>query len=385
MYKYDLDSMEKDGFTTRFASQFLKNKNAECNSNMYSKDLIEKAYEYGFYANHFYQYTNNGTKKINHSDFLNDYDYEKLWPLNDWMRIWVNDKMTLKYMLSHTEFDGVMPKYYFYMSNQGLRSLIDNENKGQTINYFINKLKEVRCFACKPSNGQEAVGFFKLSYDSGDFFLNDKPISQTELEKLVLNRKNYIFSEYLTSGGNLGSICKKIHTIRVMVLNKDGNNPVILPACYIRFGTSSLGEANYVRNDDKDSDDFTIFADVDITNGFFGHAKAFYLDKTIDIKKHPDSMKELTGIIPNWERVCEVAIGISKYLFGVEWMGFDMCIDNEGNPRLMEINTQPGIGYLQVYHPLLLIPEVKDYIERKLSIIKNLTEIGIQTRNKIIR
>ena len=89
------------------------------------------------------------------------------------MRIWVNDKLTLKYILSGTKFGEVMPKYYYYMSSRGLRSLMDNDDDKQTIKTFIEKLKQVGCFACKPCNGTESVGFFKLSYNNNSFYIND--------------------------------------------------------------------------------------------------------------------------------------------------------------------------------------------------------------------
>lgn len=57
---------------------------------------------------------------INYMNFLSEYDY---------YRIWINDKLTLKYMLDGTEYSGIMPKYYYYTSMDGLRTLVDNPYK----------------------------------------------------------------------------------------------------------------------------------------------------------------------------------------------------------------------------------------------------------------
>lgn len=67
-----------------------------------------------------------GLTEENFTEYLSDYDYYRIWPLNSWTRIWVNDKMTLKYMLANTDLGDVMPKYYYYMSQDGLRALVDN-------------------------------------------------------------------------------------------------------------------------------------------------------------------------------------------------------------------------------------------------------------------
>lgn len=385
MYKYNLDYMKKDGYTERRAKEFLKRQSDEIKRGIYSEDIIEKAKECGFFPTHLYRYTKNGSTTIDPTIYLNDYDYDKLWPLNDWMRIWVNDKMTIKYMLSNTEFEEIMPKYYYYISEEGLRALIDNDNKNQTPEDFISTLKQVGSFACKPSNGQDAVGFFKLSYDNGSYYVNDEVVTKDYIIDSILNKTNYVFTEYLKPEDSLVGVSPKIHTIRIMILNRHGNNPIVLPCCYIRFWNSSVGEANFIAEADKTDDNYMICAGVNTDTGYFSGAKAFYLNKTVDIMNHPDTNVKLNGQIPNWDLLCSKAIGISKRLFGAEWIGLDMCVDENRRPRLMEINTQPGIGYLQVFRPLLSIPEVCDYIAYKLDKIKEMNNDDIIERNRIIR
>ena len=66
-----------------------------------------------------------GLRENKIADYLSDYDYYRIWPLNSWNRIWINDKLTLKYMLADTEYSDFMPKYYYYMTPKGLKKLLD--------------------------------------------------------------------------------------------------------------------------------------------------------------------------------------------------------------------------------------------------------------------
>jgi hypothetical protein len=275
-----------------------------------------------------------------------------------------------------------MPEYYYYTSEDGLRVLVDNENKEQTMAAFVSVLKEKQQFACKPANGAMAEGFYKLAYDTR-FSINDKVCTEQDIIEFVNSHKNYIFTEYLYPEKMLARYCDKVFTIRVMVINKDGNNPYIVPSSYIRFGTVAQGASN-ITTSDNDAD-CSIFCGVNTETGEFGNAKAFYKFKVEDIKEHPDTGVELNGFIPHWKEICEVVKGISSHLFGVEWMGFDVCVDSNGKVRIMEINTHPGVTYAQVYKPLFADEYVKSYFEYKLDKIARMTQAQKKSRNMIQR
>ena len=64
--------------------------------------------------------------------YLSDFDYYSMHPLNSHFRIWVNDKLTLKYILNanglpHAEKNrqsDVMPRYYVHIENDGRYSYL---------------------------------------------------------------------------------------------------------------------------------------------------------------------------------------------------------------------------------------------------------------------
>lgn len=382
---YRLDDLLEKGFTERFARYFLQ----KCEEDLANSDTLLKNFmEKGFLNSSISIYQQ--AALIDKRDFIlekyvSDYNYDRLWPLNDWMRIWVNDKLTLKYILGgEKHLDDCMPEYYFYTQGKRIRKLLDNKNNGQSIEDFLKLLEEKKIFACKPCNGQKAEGFYKLSYEDGKFAINDVQCTKDDINEFVFEHPNYIFTEYLVPEHSLGKISEKIHTIRILVLNSEGNNPKIIPSCYIRFGTAALGASNYITSDSRT--DFVIFAGVDVENGHFGNAKAFYNDGRVEsMEYHPDTNVKIEGDILKWKVACEKILEISKRLFGVEWLGFDACVDIHGDVKIMEINTYPGIQYTQAFAPLLEDSDVKKYFEDKLDTLNKLSKMQIKERNRIAR
>ena len=382
MKKYVLSHMLEDGFSEKYAVNYLNKIAFETGADLYPKKILEDAYARGFWGENFTYYNSTSAWKGEPHDFLSDYDYERLWPLNDWMRIWVNDKLTLKYMLAGTEFEDVLPEYYFYMSRNGLRALLDQSSHEQGFTAFLELLKKKRAFACKPNNGTLAAGFFKLSYD-GHFWIENERTTEEGIIDFVSHHPNYIYTEFIYPEQSLAKISGKVPTIRIVMLNQHGNDPYIVPSSYIRFGTSAQGSANYV--DGKQEGEYTISAGVNTVTGEFGNAHAFYLNRIIPIKEHPDTHVAIEGKIPSWEHMREKLLGISKFFFGVEWSGFDACVDSKGAVKIMEINSHPGIGFIQTFYPLLKDQKVEKYMRGKIKMLNNLSEDQRKTKNQIIR
>lgn len=137
--------------------------------------FMDWAHEHGFIAGHAAAL---GIDESNYSGYVSDRDAHKGWPHNSWTKMWVNDKLTLKYVLQGTEWENLIPKYYYYsLPGKGLRSLCDNPNDA-TFGSFARTLREVGAFACKPNNGTASNGFHCLNCDSagGGSSLTESPL-----------------------------------------------------------------------------------------------------------------------------------------------------------------------------------------------------------------
>ena len=114
---------------------------------------------------------------------------------------------------------------------------------------------------------------------------------------------------------------------------------------------------------------------VDIRTGNYSNGVTIKNNDLVECKYHPDTQVLLEGILPNWSHICEKIIEISSYIPQVRYMGYDVII-TDGGFKIIEINSHPGISYIQYYYPLLTDEASKDFfrqlIEEKKSELKNI-------------
>ena len=367
MYHADYSDLIKEGFNNKIAKVYADILNNELNNACFDIVYTTWAHEHGFLAESAYAY---GLDESNYTDYLSDYVFYKTWPLNPWTRIWINDKLTLKYLLSNTEYSDFMPKYYYYSSVDGLKKLIDapNQLSAPSINELFTLLTEEGEIACKPCNGVTSLGFNKLSFYNNIFYINQEPVGEAEIADFILRNPNYIFTEYLRPNKHFSIYNPHIHTLRIVTLNVNGNNPRIIGG-YLRIPHKQSGEANYIIIGSGNSEQFNIVVDVDFETGRYGPGKLTYLNRAVPIDCHPDNGVPLTGFISDYGKLKETVLSIARRFSTIEFMGFDIGITDKGF-KCMEINSQPGIKYMQLFRPLLIDPFVKQYFSSKLNTIK---------------
>lgn len=375
------EELLKDGFTKKFAKYYLDILEEEKKNPIFSdKEYVDWAHKKGFTAEFAYVL---GLNEKNYMDYLSQYDFYKVWPLNSWSRIWVNDKLTLKYTLSKSEFSKYMPKYYYYSTQNGLRPLMDNPNKGIDSQSFLDTLVKVGEFACKPCNGTQSTGFFKLSYCGKNFAIDDFRVSERDIVDFIDEHPNYVFTEYLRPSKEWAVYGEHIHTVRIMILNENGNNPQFI-GNYIRIPNEESGSANYIMHDGTNNGKYNLYLSINMENGEYGQALAIYPDKVIPLEKHPDTGALLSGRIECIEELKKVSLDISNWFNNVEFFGFDFGFTSSGI-KIMEINTHPAVMVSQIRGPLYLNSEIKQYFEKKLKIIDEMSVEEREKRNNILR
>lgn len=362
-------NMVNDGYTEKMIHHYFSYINPEKEEN-FPKGYMEWAHEHGFIASHAYAL---GVNDKNYNEFISDYDFYKTWPHNSWLRLWINDKMSLKYLLNGTEWGKYMPEYYYYTLGNKLRCLVDNPYRNQSIDTFMRLLREKSAFACKPNNGTESSGFHKMSYDDKckEYYFDNTAVSPEYLEDFVLSNPNYIYTEYLEPGYGLELVHSKIHTLRVIVINEDGLSPIIVGG-YLRFPVDQLGEANFARALEN-KEDFFFYLKVNMVTGELLDPMALYCDHVESMSVHPDSGFDFSKgcKIALWDEVLRVSKGISCFFFGNQFIGYDFGITNKGL-KIMEINGLPGNMGDQWSRDVYDNKPFVDFIRKRLSDIDNL-------------
>ena len=195
-----------------------------------SNDAKVWAMERGFLPGRMNLY---GLNERNYRDYLSDVDYFLLHPLNNHFAIWVNDKLTLKYVIPsvfHTREGrdlSIMPEYYLYIENDGRYSYLMDSPKHilHDENYLFNLLKEKRILALKPSRGAGGHGFVKLQYTDGEVYANERKMDEADFTPFRDSLNGYLVTEYVTQHKALDEVWdKSVCTLRVISVNNCNKN-----------------------------------------------------------------------------------------------------------------------------------------------------------------
>lgn len=373
-----MEHMLEDGFSRRMAQEYLDQLSYERTCGLFDADYLEWAHALGFFASsaHAYELTNE-----NAADYLNDYDFYRLWPLNDWQRIWINDKLTLGYMLAGTRLEHYLPEYYYYTSSDRLVPLYSSDHRtGHEA--LLDCLREKGTFACKPCNGALSAGFHTLAFANGTYSIDGDPTDGRGIIDFVETHRNYVFTEFLRPSPEMARIDPLIHTLRVIVVNPDGVSPRPI-ATYLRFAvadSAAKNGANYQVPTSADICSYNVY--VNPKTGEYGRGRLVYANRVVESPKHPVSGTLVEGRIGCWPEVTSMMRDISLALGPVEYLGFDVGITPDG-PRIMEINSHSGCVYIQTFEPIWKNPSAAPYFQAKLKAIDALTPDERARRNAL--
>lgn len=375
----ELSPLRQDGFTERMARSWLSSLEDERASGLYDPERLAEIHASGYLAGCACSYDQ---AKLDSGEYLRDYDHFRLWPLNSWQRIWINDKLTLFYMLNGTSFGKYLPEYFFYSTSEGNLSAVPPQNPRESLSDVLRARGDV---ACKPCNGTGSEGFFRLSFRDGIYLINGGEVREEDIERFPSEHPNYVFTEFLLPESSMARIDPLIHTLRVLVVNHHGTDPVPV-GTYLRFGMKEVaektGSANYTYLRTAEDRDFVCH--VDMASGVYGSSKLVYATRIEDAPVHPDSNLEASGLISCWDEVVGLSQGIAEYMPLLSLLGFDVGITESG-PKIMEINSHPGVHYVQLFDPLMANPRFRSFIEEHDASLRAMDEQARERHWRIVR
>lgn len=376
-----LDGLLADGFTRRRAQEYLDILSWEESSGLFDPAYLSWAHARGFCAESACAY---GLTEKNVGDYLSDYDYWKLWPLNGWQRIWINDKLTLNALLEGSDLERYIPTYFYYTKPGGGLLPLAGSGYAPGTEGLLDCLRRVGAFACKPCNGSTSAGFHHLEFRNDTFLVDGEEVTAHGIEDFVRTHPNYVITEFIRPEASLARVNPLIHTLRALVINPSGTDPAPTIA-YLRFG---LGDgatgtgANYVAPTTADICSYNV--EIDLTTGRYGNGRLVYANRVEEAPRHPVSGVLAEGTIPQWDDVLEMLRALSLKVGACEYLGFDACVTDKG-PRIMEINSHTGVKYLQLFHPIWENRTLAAYYRDKLDAIDGLDDEGRLRRNAIVR
>lgn len=298
-----------------------------------------------------------GITKENVKEFLSDRDYMYLHQINNSYKKWIEDKMTFRLVLE--PFKKNLPKYYYQIIQRDDKQLIVSlgdlpDGYKASFDELFRLLRNEGKLALKAAAGTHGVGFYKVEYADGKYYLNNKEVGEIGIRNTINSfRSFYIVTEYINMHDDIKNIfAGSVNTIRVMMINRDGHHPKLMDA-YMRIGTEKSGVTDNVAFGG-------VVCSVNLETGEYGNGLQLVNHEYISIDKHPDTGTPLNGVLPNWELIKKGLLDISQYLSQLEYLGFDVVCTPEGFV-ILEVNSHQDLHRLPSYSQ-----EVRDFFAYKL-------------------
>lgn len=301
------------------------------------------AYKQGFLSYRIPQY---GITRENYKTFISDYDYRYLRHINNKYRVWLEDKITVKYICDR--YSQFFPKYYYHISvRNGEKRVIPlmdlPDYCTNDLSSVFDLVQNVGALACKPQRGSQGQGFYKLSCHDGKYYLNHEEATKEQvLEILNDPDKQYLITEYIQQHPVINKIYPgAVNTLRIITFMKDGKTPEMGNA-YMRFGSQKTGAVDNMGAGG-------MFVQVDMETGRFYNGKIITENSILPCSNHPDTGELIEGYLPNWDIVKQGIMDLCHEMPQLEYLGFDVAITEDGM-KLPEINRAPGYPKIETFN-----------------------------------
>lgn len=289
--------------------------------------------------------------KENYRSYLSSKKYSSYHPINGYYTKLIDDKLTIKYILSGTELAKYTPDYYYLIDETGhIYSMMDAPEKsgGCDVADILSTLEAAQVLAVKLITGSIGRGFYKCEFKDGSIYVNGAETTESAFKSFVAGLKNYIVMEYLRPHAELAAFWPNTaNTLRYLLCRIDGEYYML--KSFIRFGSGKTGE---VENFNSGGVLCYVNDDGTFDGGYIIDSSRKKLS-SVFVDKHPDTGKSLKGVIPEWAEIRKAAIGIAKYLPETKYLGYDFVVTDKNEVKLLEINSLTSLDAIQLDRSIL--------------------------------
>lgn len=195
--------------------------------------------------------------------------------------------------------------------------------------------------------GCDGFGVSVFKCDGKELYSKGKKVTKDQLKKIVDDAVYCIVQERVVQGDFENSIFdKSINTIRIISARKKNSTEHEILGALQRVGTN---QSHPVDNFNQGGGS----ALIDLKSGVIGKMTCCNsFDESGDrmfYSCHPDTGAKIEGLqIPNWDKIKEKIIYLSREIPFFEFTAWDVALTNKGM-TLIEINTSSSLNVFQVH------------------------------------
>ncbi len=332
-----------DGFGLKYRSNLTLRNKLFC---------LKRGFKMGKYD--LYNFKENDSR-----DYVSDiYDTMTI-PKNGFYHQLIDNKAFLPIILkTYSEY---VPAYYFTLYKPKILDHLNNRyiDNNEFLNQIHILLEKKGKIVLKPLSMEGGMGFILLSKNENRLSINNKDITENDLNIELLGLNNYICTEHVTNADQIRNIYPySCNTIRVLTIWDDEENRPFVARALHRFGSNPQKTVDNILSGGVSSE-------IDVKTGTMSHLYLWTKVKNDNFSDiHPETKMQVSGIkIDNWEAKISKLVEIATSMPHMKYMGWDIALTEDAF-KVLEINSNPDIDLFQVHRPLLIDNKVRNFFDK---------------------
>ncbi|ELY44545.1 hypothetical protein C495_11609 [Natronorubrum sulfidifaciens JCM 14089] len=225
----------------------------------------------------------------------------------------------------------------------------------------VSRLEDEGRLVLKWAHGGGGNNVFLCTDTDDGYRVNDDHYTGAEFRSLVAGLEEYLVCAFVEQGSFATARYPETpNTLRIITMYDDVENEPFIAAAIHRIGTTESAPL----------DNFTqggLSASIDLETGELGPGAQPSTDGRVEWHTtHPDTGTPVDGeLIPGWERIRAQLLEMADACSFVPYIGWDVIVTgSDGEFRVIEANSYPGLKSIQVHGPLLADERVRRFYER---------------------
>lgn len=211
-------------------------------------------------------------------------------------------------------------------------------------------------------SGGRGVYVIRTEDKSDDYRVNGSTYDREHFHALITGLEEYLITEHVDQSEFMADLFPdSANTIRIVTMWDYKMDEPFIAWAHARIGTPESAPLDNISQGG-------LQAGLDVDTGELLYA-ADITDKQspVDLEwydSHPSTDTRIVGrSIPNWTEIADELVHISEGVPQFPYVGWDVLLTGDGEFKILELNSSPGMINTQVYSRVLDKPRVRRFYE----------------------